>query len=144
MSSNGVAALTGTDLKAILQFDDEDNNPVLVRVGISPVSIEGAMNNLNNEIATWNFDAIRKQTKDKWNKQLSSISINDKDSKQKEIFYTSLYFASIYPQLYSDVTGEFRSSDCTVHKSNFRYFAGVLGLWGHFQSTKPLGCYSSP
>lgn len=44
----------------------------------------------------------------------------------------------LYPQLYSDVTGEYRSSDSKVYQGNFRYFAGVLGLWDTFRAQNPL------
>ena len=69
---------------------------------------------------------------------MSAIQIEDDNLSRKEVFYTSLYFALLYPQLYSDVTGEYRSSDSKVYQGNFRYFAGVLGLWDTFRAQNPL------
>lgn len=135
---NNIKQLTSQDIRAVLLFDETDGKPLVVRVGISPVSIDGAMKNLKAEIATWNFDEIRKETHDKWNKVLSAIDIKDADSPQKEVFYSSLYFSLMYPMLYSDVNGKFRSSDSKVYKRNFPYYAGVLGLWDTFRAQLPL------
>ncbi len=133
-----VKELTGTDVRLVIEFAESDSNPLVSRVGISPCSMEGARQNLQAEIKTWDFDVIKKQSRDAWNNTLSAIQINDDDSPQKEMFYTSLYLATIYPMLYSDVTGEYRSSDRKVHKGNFRYYAGVLGLWDTFRAQNPL------
>ena len=130
--------LTGSDVRMVIEFAENDSKPLIARVGISPCSMDGAEENLLAEIKTWNFDNIRKQTRAVWNKTLSVIRINDIDSPQKEMFYTSLYLAMIYPMLYSDVSGEYRSSDMKIHRGDFRYFAGVLGLWDTFRAQLPL------
>jgi len=134
----GVKQLTGRDIRMLIKFAENDSKPLVSRVGISPCSMDGAMKNLKAEIKTWDFDLIKKQSRAAWNKTLSAIQINDENSEQKEMFYTSLYLATIYPMLYSDVTGEYRSSDMKVHKGNFRYYAGVLGLWDTFRAQNPL------
>ena len=67
--------------------------------------MDGARQNLRAEIKGWNFDKVRKTTYRDWNEALSAVRIADADSPQKEVFYTSLYFAMLYPMLYSDVTG---------------------------------------
>lgn len=133
-----VKELTGRDVRMVLKFAEKTPNPLVSRVGISPCSMEGARKNLETEIKTWDFNLIKNQTRAVWNKTLSAIQINDQDTPQKEMFYTSLYLATIYPMLYSDVTGEYRSSDMKVHKGNFRYYAGVLGLWDTFRAQNPL------
>ena len=135
---DGVRELEGTDVRAVLRFGGKAGKPVVVRVGISPVSMDGARQNLRAEIKGWNFDKVRKTTYRDWNEALSAVRIADADSPQKEVFYTSLYFAMLYPMLYSDVTGEYRSSDSKVYKGDFRYFAGVLGLWDTFRAQNPL------
>jgi putative alpha-1,2-mannosidase len=97
-------------------------------VGISGVSLEGAQRNWQAEAEGHTFDQIRKATQEKWQKQLETFQIADEDSPQKQMFYTCLYFAMLYPQLYSDVDGRYRSSDAQVYRTTTRYFAGVLGL----------------
>jgi len=130
--------LSGNDIRLLLQFDNQDNKPIVARVGISPVSMDGAMENLKAEVQTWDFDLIKNKAQQVWNKELGAFQINDRNSAQKELFYTFLYRSLFYPMLYSDVTGEFRSSDNKVHSGNFRYFAGALGLWDTFRAQNPL------
>ena len=132
-----VKDLTGTDVRAVLEFA-QDGKPVMARVGISPVSMEGARENLKAEITGWDFDAVRAATRQEWNKALSAVQINDDKVQQKEVFYTCLYYALLYPMLYSDVDGQYRSSDSKTYRGDFRYFAGVLGLWDTFRAQNPL------
>ena len=129
--------LTGTDVRAILEFA-QDGKPLAARVGISPVSMEGARENLKVEITGWDFDKVRSATRQAWTKALSVVQIDDDKIQQKEVFYTCLYYALMYPQLYSDVDGRYRSSDSQVYQGDFRYFAGVLGLWDTFRAQNPL------
>lgn len=135
---NNLKELTGRDIRLVLQFDNKDEKTLIARVGISPVSMDGAMKNLQAEGNTWDFDLIKDNAQQAWNKELGAIQINDEDSFQKEMFYTFLYRSLFYPMLYSDVTGEFRSSDNKVHSGDFRYFAGALGLWDTFRAQNPL------
>lgn len=134
---DNVTVLQGRDERVILDFGTKDA-PIIAKIGISPVSMEGAEKNLKAEIHGYNFDKVRRQTYNLWNKYLSAIKVDDVDSPQKDVFYTSLYFAMLYPQLYSDVNGDYRSSDSKVYHGNFRYFAGVLGLWDTFRTQDPL------
>lgn len=128
-----------TDTRAILYFDSDTNtDEIIARVGISPVSMEGAKANLEKEITTWNFDKVREATQDKWSAELNKIEIRDSISPQKEVFYSCLYNALLYPMLYSDVTGEYRGSDTEVHKGDFRYYAGTLAFWDQFRAQQPL------
>jgi putative alpha-1,2-mannosidase len=42
-----------------------------VKVGISFVSEEGALNNLEKEIDHWDFDKVKQAAEDVWNEELS-------------------------------------------------------------------------
>lgn len=130
--------LTSQDIKALLFFNPSNKSPLLARTGISFVSIENAKENLHREISSWNFDLIKTETQLKWEKQLSIFQIDDPDSTKKTIFYTLLYRSLFYPSLFSDVNGEFRSSDQKIHQGNFNYMAGALGLWDTFRAHNPL------
>ena len=134
----GLREVESTDVRAVLRFDNSDGQPVVSTVGISPVSMEGAARNLKQEIGKHSFDELRTAAYKAWDKALSVFQVNDPLTTQKEVFYTTLYFSMLYPQLYSDITGEYRSSDSKVYKGDFRYFAGVLGLWDTFRAQNPL------
>ena len=133
-----VTNLTGNDVRLILQFEENDSHPLIARTGISPVGMEGAMKNLAAEGASLDFDRIKANAQKSWNKELGVIQLNQEDPVHLKLFYTFLYRSLFYPMLYSDVTGEFRSSDSKVHKGDFRYFAGALGLWDTFRAQNPL------
>ena len=137
-SVEGIRELEGTDVRAVLNFGGRDGRPLVARVGISPVSMEGARENLSAEIKGWNFDRVRSSAYSAWNEQLSAVRIEGGEPSRREVFYTSLYYAMLYPMLYSDMTGEYRSSDSKVYRGDFRYFAGVLSLWDTFRAQNPL------
>ena len=56
-------------IKAWFDFDTEENEPIVMRIAISAVDVEGAKNNLNNELAAndFDFDALKQKAFDKWN-----------------------------------------------------------------------------
>ncbi len=60
------------NVKASFQFKTKANEQILVKVAISPVSIEGAGKNLAEEIPDWDFEKVRNDAKTAWNKELST------------------------------------------------------------------------
>ena len=133
----GVNKLKGTDVKAILEFDTDQE--LYVEVGISPVSIEGAKKNLEKEIAEQDFETIKKKAQEAWSAELDKIDIESENEALIEIFYTSLYNSLMYPMLYSDVDGKFRGPDFKVHQTDgFNYYGGVIGVWDTFRAACPL------
>ena len=98
-SVEGIRELEGTDVRAVLNFGGRDGRPLVARVGISPVSMEGARENLSAEIKGWNFDRVRSSAYSAWNEQLSAVRIEGGEPSRREVFYTSLYYAMLYPCL---------------------------------------------
>ena len=86
--------LTGESVKGVITFKG-DAPTALVKVAISSVSCENALANLRTELSHWDFDEVRNEAIDKWNDQLSCISIDTKDERAKKIFYTAMYHAFI-------------------------------------------------
>lgn len=137
--SPGAKQLEGKDVRAVLAFDTEGKNEILVKVGISDVSAEGARKNLTAELKDKDFQTVQTQANALWQQELSKVVIKDSDSKQKEIFYTSLYNVLRYPMLFSDVDGNYRGADHKVHHADgFDYYGGVVGIWDTFRAATPL------
>ena len=90
---------TGDNIKTIIEFDDSVNS-VIVKVGISYVSIENAKLNLLEEAPHWNFKDYVANAKKKWDKQLSKITIKTKNKEDKVIFYSALYLTCSFNQVY--------------------------------------------
>jgi len=131
--------LEGTDVRAVLSFDTDGKNEILVKVGISSVSAEGARKNLMAELPDWDFQKAQNQAKALWQEELSKVAIKDADSKQKEIFYTSLYNTLRYPMLFSDVDGNYRAADHKVHHADgYDNYGSVVGIWDTFRAANPL------
>ncbi len=129
--------INGTDIKAILDFDNEDETPLLVKVGLSPVSIENAAENLKQEIKDWNFDGIAKAADALWEKELSTFTI-DGTSEQKQIFYTGLYHAFIQPNNVADVNGQYQASDMTIKTAPDKSHFSTFSLWDTYRAAHPL------
>lgn len=131
------AKLSGTNIKAILEFDSDDE--LLVKVGLSPVDEDGARKNLDAEIPGWDFEKTTKEALAEWSANLSKFAIEDNDEQKKELFYSFVYNTIVYPMLYSDVDGRFRGPDHQIHPSfGSPYYAGVVGFWDTFRAACPL------
>jgi predicted alpha-1,2-mannosidase len=130
--------ILGTNLKASFRFPAKMLPPVMVKVGLSSVSVDGAKNNLSSEVPGWNFDAIRKRARDEWNKDLGKIDITGGDKNRMVIFYTALYHALLTPNIQSDVDGRYRGMDGAIHTAKFFSMYTVFSLWDTFRAEHPL------
>lgn len=128
----------GKNLKAIANFDVHDQEAIMVKVGISAVSIEGARKNLEAENPGWDFDKIKNEAKAKWNKELNKIQIEGATDSQKKIFYSSMYHAFLNPNLFMDVDGQYRGTDLKVHQAKGFTNYTVFSLWDTFRGAHPL------
>ncbi len=107
------------DAGAFAEFDTHENPVVQVRTGISYVSIENAAQNLESEISQpfgWNFEAIRQNNVDTWNKLFSRVKITSNDRREKVRFYSNMYRALCSRNTYSDVNGEWVDADEKVRR----------------------------
>ncbi len=128
----------GKNVKAYVNFSTLENEAVLVRIGISAVSIEGARKNLEKEIPNFNFDAVKKNGEKIWEKELDKIKIEGATEEQSTIFYTALYHSMITPNIFSDVDGNYFGMDGKIHKAKgFDYYT-VFSLWDTFRALHPL------
>lgn len=129
--------VTGIDHRIVVHFETEQHEQVLVKVAYSPVSIVNARLNLQ-EIPHWDFDIVRKQARETWNKELNKIAVQDSDSVKKTIFYTAMYHAMIHPSLFMDVNGQYRGTDNTVYQAKKMNNHTVFSLWDTYRALHPL------
>ena len=111
---------------------------LLTKVGISSVSIENALANLNASLSGWDFEATRQAASDAWEKELAKIKITSNDPVQKKIFYTSLYHTMVAPALFSDLNGEFKGVKGDVQKAEGYQQYTVFSLWDTYRALHPL------
>mgnify|MGYP000880399258 FL=1 len=113
------------------------NQPLLVKVGISAVSVENARENMQQELPGWNFASVVAKANADWNRELSKIAIKTQDERAKRIFYTALYHTMIAPSVFSDVNGEYRGADGKTHKGDFTDYT-TFSLWDTYRAAFPL------
>ena len=113
------------------------SQPLLVKVGISAVSVENARENLQQELPGWNFASVVFKANADWNRELSKIAIKTQDERAKRIFYTALYHTMIAPSVFSDVNGEYRGADGKTHKGDFTDYT-TFSLWDTYRAAFPL------
>lgn len=124
--------------KMALNFINPNNEPVIIKIGISAVDIEGAKKNLKGEIGKKTFKEVKKAAQDFWEKQLEKIVIEDTNLNNKTNFYTSMYHVAIAPNLYQDVDGRYRGMDLKIHEAkDFDYYT-VFSMWDTYRAAHPL------
>ncbi len=128
----------GEHLKMYLRFGNKEAYSLIVKVGLSTVSIENARKNIQAEVPGWDFDAVKKQAEKEWNKELSNIEVEGGTETQKKIFYTSLYHAMVAPNIMSDVDGQYRGMDDKIHKADGYDMYTTFSLWDTFRAEHPL------
>jgi len=111
---------------------------VMAKVGVSSVSIENAIANLDASLPEWDFEATQRAASDAWEKELSKIKIQSSDSVQKTIFYTALYHTMVAPALFSDLNGEFKGVKGDVQKAVGYNRYTVFSLWDTYRALHPL------
>ena len=116
---------------------------VLVKVGISPVSVEGARANLQAELPGWDFDATRAAARTAWNEELGKVKVQTKDPDRKTVFYTALYHTMIAPSVFNDVNGDYRGSDDVVRHGDFQNYT-TWSLWDTYRAAMPLATILHP
>ncbi len=129
---------SGKTAKAVLRFKTEKDDSILVRVGISAVSIEGALKNLHAEIPRWNFDSTRIIARTKWNDELSKIKVEGTNIDNKQTFYTALYHTMCAPTLFHDVDFQYRGGDGKNHLATNYHNYSTFSLWDTYRAEHPL------
>ncbi len=134
----GCRNLEGKHLGFFTEFPTREGEQVLVKAGISFVSVEGARANLQHDISGWDFDRIRRQTSRQWSDALSGVAVEGGTETQREIFATALYHVMIDPRAYSDVSGQYTGADGKIHQTGGFTYRTIFSGWDVFRAQYPL------
>ena len=121
----------------------DNTKPLLVKVALSPVSIDKAKLNMQAEMAGWDFDATVKAADNAWNRELARIQIQTNDQTKKRVFYTAMYHLMTSCSKFNDVDREYRGADGKVHKADFTNYT-TLSLWDTYRAAHPLMTVAFP
>ncbi len=124
--------------KINFSFKSDGVTPLLVKVSLSMVDIDGAAKNMKAELPHWNFDEIKKQATSTWDKELSKIQVTDSDKDKLTIFYTALYHCFTHPSTASDVDGRYLGMDKKIYQSTDYTHYTIFSLWDTFRALHPL------
>src|SRR5437868_8883293 len=125
-------------LKSYFRFDTRSGAPILVKVGISAVDIEGALTNVRTELNHWDFEKVRSDARAAWNAELNKITVSGGTTAERTTFYTALYHAMTVPNLFMDVDGRYRGRDFKIDKAGDFTNYTVFSLLDTFRAAHPL------
>lgn len=123
---------------ARLNYVTTDGEEILVKVALSPVSMEGAEANLLAELSGWDFEAVVKAADKAWNEELGKVKITTADAVERTKFYTALYHTMIAPSVYCDVNGDYRGADGKTYENDGFVNYTTLSLWDTYRAAMPL------
>ena len=88
-----------------MRFATGKEEAVYVKIAVSFTGEEKAKQWLDSEIPGWDYDAVKRETREMWNRELNRILIERSDLSEDElkIFYTSFYHTMCMPR---DRTGD--------------------------------------
>jgi len=129
---------SGKKVGAYVGYSASQSRVIMVKVGISFVSVDGARRNLEVEIPDWDFERVRREAKETWNEELNKIEVEGGTDDQKVIFYTALYHCLLCPYVFSDVDGKYIGMDGRIHTAKDHTHYSVFSLWDTFRAEMPL------
>jgi predicted alpha-1,2-mannosidase len=133
----------GKELRGHLDFKTHKGEEIILRVGLSPTSVEEAKKNLQAEIPGWDFDAVKQAARKTWNDNLSRIEIQASNPDIRKTFYSCLYHTMICPQLCNNADDTYRGTDRQVHSANFQDYS-TFSMWDIYRAEAPLLMFTEP
>jgi predicted alpha-1,2-mannosidase len=110
---------------------------LLVKVSLSTTGYQGAKLNMT-EVPHWDFDKVRRDAEQAWDKELAKIDIQESDNQRLVVFYTAMYHALMQPNIAQDIDGHYRGRDNQIHKAEGFDYYSVFSLWDTFRAAHPL------
>lgn len=117
---------------------DFDTDEVMMKVALSPVSMEGAYANMQAELPGWDFEKTAADADRAWNDELSRIRIETRDEEARKVFYTALYHTMIAPSTFCDTDGNYRGADGEAHENPGYDTYTIFSLWDTYRAAMPL------
>ncbi len=119
-------------------FEVSPGEKVLVKVALSPTGEMGAQLNMRAEIPGWDFEQVRSEAANRWNTELGRIQAKLPTEQQMRIFYTSMYHTLMAPQLWNDITGDYRGANGHVYYGAPWNNLTTWSLWDTYRALHPL------
>ncbi len=129
--------LKGKYVKGVLSFSTAEGEKVKIKVGISPISMDNALLNIQAEATTWDFDRVKRHARYLWNHEFRKVIIQA-DTQRMRTFYTALYHTMIAPSTFNDCNGDYWGTDKRVHHGAGFNNVTTMSLWDTYRAENPL------
>ncbi len=131
--------LAGDDIGYWFSYDDlTDGEAIEVSVGVSFVSAENAMANLDVEQRDSRFATVHAAARDTWASELGKIEVEGGSEDRKTVFYTALYHTLIHPNILQDVNGQYPRMESGENGVTDRNRYTVFSLWDTYRNLHQL------
>ena len=120
------------------EFPTKAGDPVEVKAGISFVSLAGARANLAAEIPDWDFDRLHQRARDAWSQEIGRLAVEGGTENDKTVYYSALYRALQFPQIFGDVDGNYTGGDKRIHHADGFTNRTIFSGWDVYRSEYPL------
>ncbi|MDR1370391.1 MAG: GH92 family glycosyl hydrolase [Dysgonamonadaceae bacterium] len=127
----------------VYHFESGKGKELKVKVSFSSVSIDGAIKNRDAELSHWDFDRVKKEAGDYWEKLLDRVKIEGSRDRKKN-FYTSMYHLMIQPNNIADIDGQYRGANDSLFTSPFGKYYSTFSLWDTYRAAHPLYTIIAP
>ncbi|HJD93073.1 MULTISPECIES: GH92 family glycosyl hydrolase [Bacteroides] len=136
--AEGKKGLTAKLVYGRALFDTEENEDIYLKLAVSPVSIENAKLNMEEELPEWDFNATVTDADVKWNNELQKAIIESTDQSVLRNFYTAHYHTMIAPSLFCDVNNDYRGADGKNYNNEIFKAHTTFSLWDTYRAAHPL------
>ncbi len=139
------AVYSGDDLTAYLNFGTGED-PIEIRVGISPVNWQGAQKNLEAEAPSFDLAKVKEDAEYAWAEKLAKIKVEGGTDAEKTNFYTGMYHMMIAPIEFYDVDGQYVDMLGTVRtlKDGDTPNYSIYSTWDTFRAVHPMWTIIDP
>lgn len=139
------AVYSGDDLTTYLNFGTGEE-PIEIRVGISPVNWQGAQKNLEAEAPSFDLAKVKEDAEYAWAEKLAKIKVEGGTDAEKTNFYTSMYHMMIAPIEFYDVDGQYVDMLGTVRtlKDGDTPNYSIYSTWDTFRAVHPMWTIIDP
>ncbi|MCD2324352.1 GH92 family glycosyl hydrolase [Sphingomonas sp. IC-56] len=138
-AAKGARSITGKGLKVALFFDEAGGEPILIKTGMSGVSVDGARAALAGEAPGWNFDGAVAAARKVWARELQSVRVKGGTEDQRTIMGSALYHTLLAPTLFTDRDGRYMGMDRQVHQAPKDAPAfSTYSTWDTYRALHPL------
>jgi predicted alpha-1,2-mannosidase len=115
---------------AVLSYTMQKNEQLVIKVGISFISVEKARQNLAHEALNKTFDQVKQNAANEWDNLLQRVQVQGGSDADKIRFYTALYHVMLMPSN--------RTRENPLWQSTEPYYDDYYAIWDTYRASNPL------